>query len=95
MKTIPDYVHDHFARYSTHKVRPQLVCADGMELSVQASHFHYCNPRRDREEHYSHVEVMTDRSYPSLGRKDTSRGIYPFVPVADVNRLIHKHGGVR
>lgn len=35
---------------------PVVVCADGTQLSVQASRYHYCAPRADRGP-YTHVEV--------------------------------------
>ena len=43
-------------------LRPQIVCVDGVTLSVQASNGHYCIPREDDMRFYPHVEV----GYPSI-----------------------------
>jgi hypothetical protein len=100
MKTLPNYVADHFARHPTdgtrYKVRPHLVCADGLMLSVQASAFHYCSPKADDAVGYTMVEVYMPAHLRSrlLGKRDTRGGVFPFVPVANVNRFVHRHGGV-
>src|ERR1035437_8342823 len=44
------------------KIRPQIVCNDGVRLSVQASDGHYCSPRMNGLSPYSQVEV----GYPSV-----------------------------
>jgi len=94
--TIPDYVHDHFARHPG-RVRPHLVCADGYRISVQASAGHYCVPR-DNAGPYLSVETYCAR------RPDGSPWRIPgirmggnpaaFVPVPLINRIIHRHGGL-
>lgn len=82
------------------RVRPKVVMKSGLELSIQASQFHYCHPRLDEAEFYSQVEVgfppyelepllpyAEDRDHPC----DT---VYGWVPVEIINALIEFHGGI-
>lgn len=79
-----------------------IKCLDGFTMSVQASRTHYCLPRQDDAESYTHVDV----GYPSeedelltpfaelhevFAPTDT---IYPYVPVGVIAEVIEKHGGV-
>lgn len=78
-------------------VRP-VVCADGLEMSVQASPIHYCVPREFAES-YTHVEI----GFPSMvihalmpyceDRMDPRDTVYHYVPVEVVERVIANHGG--
>ena len=81
-----DYVHEHFKKYPDERIRPHIVCKDGTVYSVQASSMHYCTPREDNEKFYSAVEVWLQ----------TNRNTQPegWVPVENVNRRIHRRGGV-
>lgn len=78
---------------------PRLVCADGFNLSVQASETHYCKPR-DNDGPYTHVEIgfpsdvepefmpyVEDAEQPL----DT---VYAQVPIEVVLAVINKHGGL-
>jgi hypothetical protein len=87
----------------------KITCADGFKMSVQASSFHYCEPREDVGP-FTAVEV----GYPSLkdsdlekfaedpgapiekGRDGTSsvQTVYGWVPSTVVMSLIKKHGGM-
>lgn len=49
------------AGYTFQEIRPRIVCGDGVSLSVQGSHTHYCAPREDGCGYYL-VEV----GYPSI-----------------------------
>lgn len=78
---------------------PNIVCADGFEMSVQASPEHYSWPREYLEDgSYSCWEV----GYPSQASKQLTqfgdRGemsvIYLFVPTDVVNALIESHCGL-
>lgn len=83
------------------KVRmPQIVCADGTTLSVQASEYMYCTPR-DNKGPYSSVEV----GYPSVEppeiwqqyAEDPDRPtdtVYAYVPIELVSFFIARHGGI-
>jgi hypothetical protein len=80
-------------------VRPAIVCGDGLELSVQASHTHYCLPR-ENDGPYSAVEI----GFPSdvipeiMEWAETSatptETVYGYVPVEVVDAVIAAHGGI-
>jgi hypothetical protein len=75
-----------------------VECKDGFKVSIQASHSHYCTPRKDDAEYYTHVELgfpnmippdyileyAEDEEYPT----DT---VYAYVPVELVNQMIDLH----
>lgn len=74
-------------------VRPPIKCADGLWLSVQASHSHYCRPRDDIGP-YEAVEVATHKSLPELSEyEENDAAIYGWVPVELVEQVIENHGG--
>lgn len=110
-KAIPDYINEHLR--ATHKMRdiagresrwqdqaPRIHCADGFNLSVQASETHYSSPRENGAYPYHLVEV----GYPSGEipeimewcedpAKPTDT-VYGYVPTNIVNEVIHAHGGI-
>lgn len=83
------------------KVRmPQIVCADGTTLSVQAGEHMYCTPR-DNKGPYSSVEV----GYPSAAPPEIwqqyaeepdrpTDTVYAYVPIELVSFFIARHGGI-
>jgi hypothetical protein len=74
-------------------IRPQIVCADGFTISVQASAFHYCSPRRN-EGPYTEVEVGFPSEYePLLAPYSDGSGVFPYTPIDVVREVILKHGG--
>lgn len=77
----------------------RIECKDGFSISVQASHYSYCTPRRNKAWPYSNVEL----GYPSklddliedyAEEPGTTRTVYGYVPIEIVNQLIEKHGGI-
>lgn len=88
-------------------IAPRAKCADGFEISVQASAHHYCAPKENGAFPYLSVEV----GYPSEKEEDLmdyimmnyleekpagtpTNSVYPFVPVETVNRVLAKHGWI-
>ena len=79
---------------------PGIECADGFEMSVQASSYHYCTPRNSVGP-WTHVEV----GFPSERvevlmpyAEDTfepTSTIYAQVPINVVEYVITSHGGVK
>ena len=79
---------------------PQINCADGFEMSVQASAFHYCTPR-DSYGPWNSVEV----GFPSErveafmlyidggDETDATDTVYGYVPIEIVAKAIVDHGG--
>lgn len=85
---------------NSHNVRP-IVCVDGFSISVQASEFHYCEPRIDNAIVYTEVECGYPSSIPEFIQEyaeDTESltdTVYPYTPVELVNKLIDLHGGLK
>jgi hypothetical protein len=75
------------------------VCADGFQVSVQASSTHYCEPR-DNFGPYTEVEL----GYPSEPveawleyAEDPDRPtttVYGYVPIEWVVQVLDQHGGI-
>jgi len=85
------------------KIRPAIICKDGLRLSVQASIGHYCVPRTNKGP-YSHVEVGFPSKVPpkswaeyfdgTFSRKTAKHSVYGYVPVEVVQEWINEHGGI-
>jgi len=80
-------------------VIPRLACADGYEVSIQASAGHYCAPRLDDGHPYSSFELgyptaadeeFTDYADDPERPLDT---VYGRVPVDVILQVLEKHGG--
>ena len=84
------------------RIFPEIVCADGLSLSVQGHFGAYSQPRSDFAEDYTAVEIMGPRKADPLlepfERECNAVGddamIYPYVPVSVVAAVIEKHGGL-
>ena len=81
-------------------MRKKIVCADGFDLSVQASEFHYCSPRDD-DGPYTKVEVGFPSAEEELllphiegGKEPPTESVYPWTPIEVVYTVIEKHGGM-
>lgn len=78
---------------------PQIVCADGFKMSVQASHFHYCQPR-DSFGPWHQVEIgypsePVESFMPYIDGADSkpTETVYGYVPIELVVEAIAAHGG--
>lgn len=79
-----------------------LKLADGTTLSIQASRFHYCQPRANFEDYalYSEFEI----GFPSVeipeimkwaeNPEDPTNTVYGYVPKAVIEKVISSRGGV-
>lgn len=81
--------------------RPHITCLDGFKMSVQASNFHYCNPREDlMDGEYDEVEIGFPSQKEDLIMEyaecpdEPTDTVYGWVPVEIVNEVIEKHGGI-
>ena len=82
------------------KVRPAIVCGDGLRLSVQASEFAYCEPRENYGP-YSAVEIgFPSAEIPEIMEwaetpATPTKTVYGWVPVEVVDAVIAAHGGIK
>lgn len=77
--------------------RKNLICNDGLSLSVQASEFHYCAPKKitdtyDCVEVYAHGEEVKELNYLGYHMVDTC---YRYVYVSDLEKVVTAHGGIK
>ena len=78
----------------------KIICADGFEMSVQASKTHYCLPRESGAQRYEAVEVgfptpAEELLMPYCDEPDKpTETVYGYVPVATVSIILAKHGGI-
>lgn len=76
-------------------IRPQVKCADGFTMSVQASSSHYCIPRKDGEGYYSAVEVgYPSETTPEFFKHSAGGEVYNCVPIDEVQKVCDNHGGI-
>ncbi len=81
------------------RVVPPVRCADGFEMSVQASASHYCTPRNSSGP-WTHYEVGFPNEVEELlmdyaeDAEDPTDTVYGWVPEAVINEVIEKHGGI-
>ena len=85
---------------------PHIVCADGFEMSVQVGYSLYSTPKKIAKR-YSAVEIGYPSDHEPLIEKwaeftpfdedevpDYTDTVYPYVPVAVVDKVLKKHGGI-
>lgn len=81
-------------------IRPGVVCADGFQISIQASPFHYCSSKDKNAEKFEKVELGFPNQEDDLimeyadNPDDPTRTIYGYVPIEVVDKLMEKHGGI-
>lgn len=78
-----------------------IVCRDGFSVSVQASQYHYCEPRKTNAEYYSEFELgFPSEPLPELAKwaelaeDQDYTGIFGYVPVEEIAKVLESHGGV-
>lgn len=97
MQTDTDATNEYLAKHQNERspMVKRITCADGFDMSVQASKYHYCT--RTDTGPYSEVEVC----FPSAPvaefeeYRDGDDDVYAYVPVAIVNAVIAAHGGIK
>jgi hypothetical protein len=91
-----DYVNK-FLQATKHTLfRDNITLVDGSILSIQASEYHYCSPRKNNLSTYKTVEVWLfpedENFFSEWGGSYESPAAY--VPIEEVNKYIHKCGGI-
>lgn len=84
--------------YATHHggVRPRIFCKDGFSISVQASSFHYCQPRVILDDgEYDSVECgYPNMDVPEFHLFKDGIGVAACVPIDLVDSILESHGGI-
>jgi len=78
----------------------KVTCADGFNVSIQASSYNYCEPRSDIAKAYQSVEL----GFPNMAcevikgyaedPRDLTGTVYGWVPAHVVRKMIAAHGGI-
>lgn len=77
----------------------KIKCKDGFEVSVQASHHHYCTPRnsfgpwRTVELGFPTARIPSLKEYRD-GPGPDQETVFGYVPIEKVAALIVRHGGI-
>lgn len=92
-------VNEYLNKNRAGRLAPSVRCADGFNMSVQASSGHYCSPRNDVG-----PWVTVEVGFPSQACADLMPyaenadapcdTVYGWVPVEVVEKVIADHGGV-
>ena len=84
------------------EIRPQINCADGFTISVQASENHYCTPRENLNDgSYTELELgfpseKVDSLYEYAEEPtNPTETVYAYVPIELVEKIISEHGGIK
>jgi len=99
--TVKEYLESTYVPGDEYQIRKAIKCVDGYSVSVQGGDmFHYCAPR-EKCNYYEAVEL----GYPSVHDEliqeyaedpdDQTETVFAMVPIAVVETLIEKHGGIR
>ena len=82
---------------------PHIVCEDGFTMSVQVGYSLYSTPKKVAKR-YSAVEVGFPSNHEPLIEEyaenffeeepNYTDTVYPYVPVAVVDKVLKKHGGI-
>lgn len=94
-KHLKDKNYDGRNRDAVPEVSPPIVCNDNFILSVQASRFHYCEPR-DNFGPYTQVEVMciSGQEIPEFEQYFDGDSVYAFVPIELVAEVIERESNI-
>ena len=105
IKEQKEYVFDSFITQTKDGIkRPAVVMSDGTKMSVQASSFHYCEPRKSGLKSYDSYEVGYPsavieqlREYAEMPievDEEMLNAVYPFVPKEVIIDILEEHGGM-
>ena len=82
-------------------IRRHIICADGTVFSIQASDYHYSEPKKSVKiededfKGYKSVEIMCEDGLDEdiLAEHNSGMGVYEYVPAHKVIKLLKRHGG--
>ena len=100
MKTIEEFTKFTSKSLDKYEHRPRIIMKDGFSMSVQGSHFNYCNPRMDGLNEYKSMEIgFPSEKEPLIMEyaedpKEPTRTVYGWTPCKVINTVIKQHGGI-
>jgi len=88
--------------FNIQRARNTVKCADGFQMSVQASEHHYCSPKASGwNTQYTSVEIgfPTEKvedlmRYIDEEESDPTNTVYTYVPAVIVCKIIANHGNM-
>ncbi len=98
--TVQEYLNKTRKFANGFAIRPCVVCADGFQISIQASPFHYCYPKDKNAEKFEKVELGFPNQKDDLIMEyaedpdNPTSTVYGYVPIEVVDKLLEKHGGI-
>lgn len=82
-------------------VRPRAICKDGFSISIQCSNRHCCWPKPTDIHSVANNLETVELGWPNTGGKELDSinqyfdaGVYLYVPIELVEKLIQTHGGI-
>jgi hypothetical protein len=97
---VKEFLESTFDPYNEYQVRPRVRCADGFSISIQGgTRFNYCTPREHVNEYQSLELGFPSHGEPELMEyaeepRKCRRTVYGYVPLATVEVVIARHGGI-
>ena len=104
--TYPTEEYSSMEHMLTSSRLPHIICSDGFSMSVQVGYSLYSTPKK-LAKRYSAVEIGYPSDHEPLIEKyaeftpfdeneepDYTDTVYPYVPVAVVDKVLKKHGGI-
>ncbi len=100
MKTLSNFLKETNTFAEKFMPRPRVVCNDGFNVSIQAGCYLYSRPSYVTDG-YLEVELgFPSEADPLIieyaeDPSDPTGTVYGYVPIHIVEKLIHKHGGIK
>lgn len=100
MKTVSEFLKETNVFAENHRPRPRVECKDGFTISIQAGCYLYSKPNYIADG-YLKVELGFPSEADSMiidyaeDPDDPTNTVYGYVPIHIVDKLLHKHGGIK
>lgn len=98
-KILSDYITKHREEIGDNMPVPEIVCKDGLRMSVQAHHGAYSTPRENKgpwakfEVGFPSERVEELMPFAEDAERPTET-VYGYVPGEIIEAVIAKHGGI-
>lgn len=103
--TVTEFLKETSMNKINSPIRPVVICADGISLSIQASLMHHCSPKADLVNgEYDTLEVLVDvkgRDWDRFEKHscswedfDARKTLFNHVSMRFLELFIKEHGGI-